>query len=292
MKTVSRKLNVLLFITLIFHQVVADEKTVFECQKVSENVYCLYGEGGNIGILNSDEGLLIVDSQFKSVADSVLKIIKTISRQDIKYLINTHYHADHTGGNEIIGKNAEIIMHPNCKSTKQHLYKQAGMKDISLNNAREWKEGMVIHLGEETVRLLYFGPAHTSGDLIVVFEKSKVIHAGDLFFNGWPPYIDVEDGADTENWIRIIEMLCEKYQDYKFIPGHGEVTDGKRFLDLAKYLKILRAEVAKAIKEGKSREETIGSIKINGYSHLRDPRSNDGLSVKKNIGWVYDEMTK
>jgi len=183
-------------------------------------------------------------------------------------------------------------MHPNCKSTKQRLYKQAGIKDISLAKARVWKKGMVIRLGEETVRLLHFGNAHTSDDLIVAFEESKVIHTGDLFFNGWPPYIDVENGSDTENWIHIIEILCEKYPDYKFIPGHGEVTDVRCYLDFAKYLKILRAEVAKAIKEGKSREEAIEYIKIDEYSHLRDPRSDDGLSIKKNIGWVYDEMTQ
>jgi cyclase len=292
MKAFNRKINFLLFIILIVQQTIANESSTFECQKVAGNVYCLYGVGGNIGILTTDEGLLIVDSQFKSVADSVLKIIKSISTQNIKYLVNIHYHADHTGGNEIIGKNAEIIMHPNCKATKQHLYEQAGMKDIFLDKARVWKEGMVIRLGGETVRLLYFGNAHTSGDLIVVFEESKAIHTGDLFFNGWPPYIDVEDGSNTENWIHIIEILCEKYSDYKFIPGHGKVADVKSFLDFAKYLKILRTKVAKAIESGKSREEAIEGIKINEYSHLRDPMSEDGLSIKKNIGWVYDEMTQ
>jgi cyclase len=292
MKTINRNMCVLFLIILIFQPGITNENSAFKCQKVTGNVYCLYGEGGNIGILATDEGLLIVDSQFKSVADSVLKIIKSISTQNIKYLINTHYHADHTGGNEIIGKNAEIIMHPNCKATKEHLYKQAGMKDIFLDKARVWKKGMVIRLGGETVRLLYFGNAHTSGDLIVVFEESKVIHTGDLFFNGWPPYIDVEDGSNTENWIHTIEILCEEYPDYKFIPGHGEVADVKSFLDFANYLKVLRAEVAKAIDEGKSREEAIEYIKINEYSHLRDPRSEDGLSIKKNIGWVYDEMSK
>jgi glyoxylase-like metal-dependent hydrolase (beta-lactamase superfamily II) len=282
----------LFFIVLIFQQLNANGDSSLECQKVSGNVYCLYGEGGNIGILSTDEGLLIVDSQFKSVADSVLKIVRTISTKEIKYLVNTHYHADHTGGNEIIGKNAEIIMHPDCKSIKQDLYKQAGINDIFLNNVTIWKKGMVIELGEEIVRLLHFGNAHTSGDLIVVFDESKVIHTGDLFFNGWPPYIDVDDSSNTKNWIGTIEMLCEKYPDHKFIPGHGKVADVKSYLDFAKYLKILRAEVAKAIEEGKSREEAIECVKINEYSHLRDPRSDDGLSIKKNIGWVYDEMTK
>jgi len=292
MKTINRKMSVLFFIILIFQQVVANENSSFECQKVSGNVYCLYGKGGNIGILATDEGFLIVDSQFKSVADSVLKIIKTISGQNIKYLVNTHYHADHTDGNKIIGKHAEIIMHLDCISTKQKLNKLAGRKDISLNKVKVWEKGMEIRLGKETVRLLHFGNAHTSGDLVVVFEESKVIHTGDLFFNGWPPYIDVWDGSNTENWIRTIEILCKQYPDYKFIPGHGKVAYAESYLDFANYLKILRVEVSRAIKEGKTRAEAIEYIKINKYSHLRDPRSDDGLSIKKNIGWVYDEMTQ
>jgi len=292
MKSINKFIIVLFYIFLIFHQLNSNENSSFNCQKVSGNVFCLYGVGGNIGILSTDEGFLIVDSKFKSVADSILTIIKTISPNKIRYLVNTHYHADHTGGNEIIGKNAEIIMHPACKSTKQNLYKQAGIEDILLNNATVWKEGMVLQLGDETVRLLHFGNAHTSGDLIVVFEESKAVHTGDLFFNGWPPYIDVDDGANTENWISTIETLCEKYPDFYFIPGHGVVTDAKNFLDFANYLKILRARVSKVIQEGKTRTEATEYIKIEEYSHLRDPRSDDGLSIKKNIGWVYDEMTK
>lgn len=290
MKTMHNKMTVLFFIMVISLNVYTQKKLTFECEKVSGKVYCLYGAGGNIGICATEEGLLIVDSQFKSIADTVMKIIENISPKKIKYLVNTHYHADHTGGNDIIGKNAEIIMHPNCRSTKQDLFKQAGIKNTVLDNATVWKKGMKIQLGEEKISLLHFGNAHTSGDLIVVFETSKVVHPGDLFFHGWPPYIDVENGADTKNWIDTIEILCKRYPDYTFIPGHGRVTHAKNFLDFARYLKILREKVAEAIKLGKTREQAMEQIKIEEYSHLRDPRSEDGLSIKRNIGWVYDEM--
>lgn len=290
MKTMYKKMIALFFIMVIFQNVYTQEKLTFECEKVSGNVYCLYGAGGNIGICATDQGNLIVDSQFMSVADTIMKIIDNISPKKIKYLVNTHYHADHTGGNDIIGKDAEIIMHPDCKSTKKNLFKTAGIRNTALDNATVWKKGMNIKLGGEKINLLHFGNAHTSGDLIVVFETSKVIHPGDLFFHGWPPYIDVENGADTENWINTIEILCKRYPDYKLIPGHGRVTDMKSFSDFARYLKILREKVAQAIKLGKTREQAMEQIKIEEYAHLRDPRSEDGLSIKRNIGWVYDEM--
>lgn len=292
MKVISIKKFFLFYFLLILQVGIAHEVVAFECQKVSGNVYCLYGQGGNIGLLTTDDGLLVVDSQFKSVADSVLRVIRGISTQNIKYLVNTHYHADHTGGNEIIGKNADIIMHLNCKSIKQNLFKLAGIEDSYLKRATVWTEGLVLRLGGETIQILHFGNGHTSGDLVVVFKESKVIHAGDLFFNGWPPYIDVEDSSDTENWIRTIETLCKQHPDYKFIPGHGRVANADSFLDFANYLKLLRVRVAKAVKEGKTREEAMESIKIDEYSHLRDPRPDGGLTIKKNIGWVYDEMTR
>jgi cyclase len=277
------------FCVFVTQYISAQNDSVFDCQRVSGNIYCLYGRGGNIGILATDEGILVVDSQFESTADTVLKIIQKISLQDIKYLINTHYHADHTGGNEKLGEKAEIIMHPNCKLTKKRLLNEAGVKLSFIDRVRNWEKDMAIDLGGETVRLLYFGNAHTSGDLVVVFENSKVIHTGDLFFHGRPPYIDVEDGSDTENWIRIIETLCKQYPDFSFIPGHGEVTDAKHYLKFAQYLKSLRTIVVKSVEAGRSKDQTIESVNLDLFSPFFDLKS-DSDSIIKNVGWVYDEI--
>ena len=151
---------------------------------------------------------------------------------------------------------------------------------------------MTSKLGNETVRLFHSGPAHTSGDLVVVFENSKVVHAGDLFFNERPPYIDVEDGSDTENWVRTIVALCESYPGYTFIPGHGQVADVKSFLNFAEYLKLLRSKVKAAIEDGKTREEAMESIKVDAYTLLKKTESDIDVKIKRNIGWVYDEMTR
>jgi cyclase len=261
-----------------------EEPPAITIEKVAGEVYCLYGQGGNIGILKTDEGLLLVDSQFKEIANEILKKIAALSTKPIKYLVNTHYHGDHTNGNEVIGKGATIIMTPQCKTSL--------MKDQKeyLSKVKLWEKDMVLQMGEEKVRLLHFGSGHTAGDLVVVFEKSKVLHTGDLFFHGMPPYIDVKNGSDTGNWIRTIETLCKKYPDYKIIPGHGKVTNPEQYLKLAGYLKYLRKEVAAAIKAGKTKEQAMETIDLEPYQWLKD--GNRFTSKKGNIGWIYEEMTR
>jgi len=295
-KSMKMKLINIIFLVCIiipFQPAAAGGKVSIDCRRVSDNLYCLYGRGGNIAALSTNEGLLVVDSQFRETADSVLKTLRSLPPGgEIKYLINTHYHGDHTSGNEIIGRGAEIIMHPRCRLTLEEICREKGAESGYLERVKPWEKGMKISFGGETVNLLYFGEGHTSGDLVVVFEKAGVVHPGDLFFNGRPPYIDVSNGADTKNWIRTIETLCESYPEYTFIPGHGRAAGAESFLKLAEYLKILRTEVARAIGEGKSKEQAMESISMAGCSFLRDYDSSSGDLVKRNIGWVYEEMTR
>jgi glyoxylase-like metal-dependent hydrolase (beta-lactamase superfamily II) len=151
---------------------------------------------------------------------------------------------------------------------------------------------MVLKWGGETVRLLYFGPGHTSGDLVVVFEKAKVLHTGDLFFNTMPGYIDVKDGSSTGNWVHTIETLCKTYPGYKIIPGHGKIAAAKDYLAFADYLKYLRKEVAAAVKAGKTRKQTMETIDTDRFKEIKKNELKDFITIKNNIGWVYDEMTR
>lgn len=267
-----------------------EEPPTITIEKVAGEVYCLYGQGGNIGILKTDEGLLVVDSQFKRTAHEALKKIAGLSAKSIKYLVNTHYHGDHTDGNEVIGKGAIIIMTPQCKASLMKNQKKGEAKPQYISRVKLWEKDMVLQMDGETVRLLHFGSGHTAGDLVVAFEKSKVLHTGDLFFHGMPPYIDVKDGSDTGNWVRTIETLCKKYPDYKIIPGHGKVTNPEQYLKFAGYLKYLRKEVAAAIKAGKTKEQAMETINLEPYQWLKD--GNKFTSKKGNIGWIYEEMTR
>lgn len=290
MKKYSLYSFLLLYLIFCSYQLIAQQEEPITVEKVAGEVYCLYGSGGNIGIFVGEDTLLIVDAQYARTADRVMAKIKELSPKKIEYLINTHYHGDHTSGNPIIGKEAQIISHENCKrSLLANKEPEETPESIGAPHTTFDRE-MTISMGDESVRLIHMDPAHTSGDTIVIFDKEKVIHAGDLFFHGMPPYIDVNDGSDTKNWIRTIRTLAEKHPDFQVIPGHGKVTSMKEYVRFADYLSVLRQEVAAAIKAGKTKEETIASIDLSRFSDIQD--SGEFLTKKKNIEWVYDEMTR
>jgi glyoxylase-like metal-dependent hydrolase (beta-lactamase superfamily II) len=268
----------------------AQQEEPITVEKVSDEVYCLYGSGGNIGIYVGENTLLVVDAQYARTADAVMAKIKELSPKKIQHLINTHYHGDHTSGNPIIGKDAKIISHQNCKKTLLANKEPEETPESIGAPSNTFDKEMSIPMGKESVRLVHMGPAHTSGDTIVIFDKAKVIHAGDLFFHGMPPYIDVNDGSDTKNWVRTIRALAEKHPDFQVIPGHGKVTNMKEYLRFADYLDALRKEVAAAIKAGKTKEQAIESIDLSMFSSIED--RGEFLTKKKNIEWVYDEMTR
>jgi glyoxylase-like metal-dependent hydrolase (beta-lactamase superfamily II) len=263
-------------------------------KNVSGDIYCLEGHGGNMGILKTGEGLLIIDSKTGEVTDALLKELITLSNPlKIKYLIHTHYHGDHTGGDEALGKYTEtIIMHPNAQASLSNDLKEKATEKTFMSKIKPWTQGMVIKIGDETIRLLHLNPAHTAGDLVVVFEKARIIHAGDLFFNGLPAYIDVADGSDTGNWVNTIETVCDKYPDYKYIPGHGNIATAKDWLRFAEYLKYLREEVSAAIMAGKTKEQAIKSIKIDQFKQIKANEIDNFMTIQINIGWIYDEMTR
>ncbi len=292
-KTFIQTIFMCVFVCLALPLSAAEEKPTLDLKKVSGDVYCLSGGGGNIGILKTNDGILLVDAQMEKTAKEALKHIATISTKPIKTLINTHYHGDHTRGNEILGKNAVFIMHPNCKKALIDGQKEGEEKRYSyLDKVKTWEKEMILKFDNETVHLLHFGPGHTAGDVVVLFEKAKVVHTGDLFFNGIPPYIDVKDGSDTEKWIKTIETLCKKYHDYTFIPGHGKVTTPKKYLHFAGYLKHLRKEVSAAIKTGKTREQAMETINADHFKEIKANEPKKFMTIKNNIGWVYDEMTR
>jgi len=280
----------LILLSIVSSSALVQPESPITIENVSGNVYCLYSSAANIGVLKCDTYLVLVDSEYARTADRIKEEITKFSPLEIKFLINTHYHNDHTGGNPILGRSADIISHKNCRSSFLASLKPEEIPGIKSTPWITFKKEMCLQLEKEAVWMFHLKPAHTAGDTIVVFTESKVILAGDLFFHGMPPYIDVQDGSDTENWILIIRKMAEKFPDFKEIPGHGQVTDMSNWLKFADYLDYLRAEVSTAIKAGKTREQAMDSIDLSQYSSIQD--SGEFLTKKNNIGWIYDEMTR
>jgi glyoxylase-like metal-dependent hydrolase (beta-lactamase superfamily II) len=266
------------------------QEPTISMEKVSGEVYCFYVNTVNVAVLKGKDGLIVVDSSYPQTAPQLKEEIAKLSPLKAQYLLITHYHGDHTGGNTLIGKEAQIISHDNCKKTMVANLKPRETEAGIGAPQKTFAKDLSLPFEDSQVKLLYFGPAHTSGDTVVVFENDKVLVVGDLFFHGMPPYIDVNNGSDTANWVKLIKTLCEKYPDYKVIPGHGKVTETAAYLEFAGYLEFLRKEVAAAIDAGKSRKEAQESIDFSAFSHIQD--RGQFLTKKENVGWVYDEMTK
>ena len=286
----------ILFIVLIllFFAIPSDsltqQETAIAVEKVSGEIYCLYVNSVNVTVLKGMDGLLVVDASYPQTAVQLKDEIAKLSPSKIQFLLITHYHGDHTGGNAIIGKDAQIISHRNCKETLVANLKQEETEQRIGVPQKTFETDLTVPFEDEKVKMVHFGPAHTSGDAVIVFENAKVLVVGDLFFHGMPPYIDVNNGSDTKNWVAIIETLCKKYPDFKVIPGHGKVTDTTEYLKFAQYLKYLRMEVASAIEAGKTREQAQKSIDFSGFGTIED--QGEFLTKKENVGWVYDEMTQ
>ncbi len=271
-------------------ETISQQDVAISVEKVSGKIFCMDVGGVNVTVMTGKDGILVVDSSYARTANPLLEEITKLSPQKIQYLIITHYHGDHTGGNAILGKDAQIISHDNCKKTMLANLKPEEKEETLGIPQQTFARDLTFPFEDEEVKLVHFGPGHTSGDTVVIFEKAKVLVTGDLFFHGMPPYIDVNNGSDTKNWVDLIEALCKKYPDFKVIPGHGKVADTNAYLQFARYLKYLRKEVAAAIEAGKTREQAQESIDFSSFDYVVD--RGEFLTKKENVGWVYDEMTR
>ncbi len=247
--------------------------------------------GGTIGFYQSNEGYAVIDSQFPDPAKHVIDELKKMKEMPFKFLINTHHHGDHTGGNISFKDIAEhVVGHENCllnykrvAETSKTVEKQL-FQDITFGDS--WKQ----KIGKERIRTYYFGPGHTNGDAIIHFENANIAHMGDLLFNQLPPFIDRSAGANIKNWIQVLQKAQKTFnKDTLFIFGHAgdpeKVTGSKSELaDFQDYLEKLLTFVDGEIKAGKTRDEIIKVKDIPGVSW-----KNSGAD--RSLSAAYDELT-
>ena len=218
---------------------------------VAGNIYMLEGAGGNIGASVGTDGILLVDDQFAPLAEKIRNALKELSDEPLKFLINTHFHGDHTGGNVVFGNEVPIISHTNVRKRLQiESSTKEGLPVVTFDNS------LSIHFNDEEIRVIHFPNSHTDGDSVIFFTGSNVVHLGDLFFSGRFPYVDLNSGGDVKGLIEHIEkLLTELPPDVKLIPGHGPLSD---IDDLKTYHQTLVATtevIRDQIESGKSLEE-------------------------------------
>jgi cyclase len=198
-------------------------------EKVGAEMYVIVGSGGNVAVLPTSEGVILVDDKFAQNAPEILAKVKSVTDKPIRYVLNTHQHGDHTGGNEaLLAANAEIVIQKNARANMV-TGKQPGLPRITFGDEAQ------VFLGGKEVQAHYMGRGHTNGDAVMFFPQQRVLHTGDLFVNGGAPFIDGANGGSIKDWDKTIAKALQ--YDFDFvIPGHGPVA---KKADLAKWVQTL-----------------------------------------------------
>jgi cyclase len=235
--------------------------------KLSATVYMMEGAGGNLGVSAGDDNVFLVDSQYAPLTARIEAAIKAISSKPVQFVFNTHWHGDHTGGNENLGKTGSIIVaHENVRQRLAAdqfiaLFKQAvKASPKAALPVVTFTQSMSFHLNGEQIRVIHVPRAHTDGDSIVHFMGSDVVHMGDTYFNGMYPFIDAATGGSIDGTIaacdQVIAMTTDKT---KIIPGHGPLAGRADLRNYREMLATVSTRVKKAIAEGKSDEDIAKS---------------------------------
>ena len=228
---------------------------------VSGQIYMLEGAGGNIGVSVGPDGILIVDDQFAPLADKIRAALKQLGEGKLKFVLNTHYHGDHTGGNREFGKEAPIIAHANVRkrlSTEQRIMGNAvppspkeALPVVTFDNA------LSVHFNGEEIRSVHFPAGHTDGDSIIFFTSANVIHMGDQFFNGRFPFVDVNSGGSVEGFTKNVgDVIKRAPAGVKIIPGHGALATIDDLKAFHRMLTETTSIIRKQIDAGKTLEQT------------------------------------
>jgi glyoxylase-like metal-dependent hydrolase (beta-lactamase superfamily II) len=239
------------------------DKVEIKTEKLSPNTYVLFGAGGNIGVSVGDDALFLVDDQYAPMTPKILAALKALTDKPVKFVLSTHWHGDHTGGNENMGKQGVVLVaHDNVykrMSSEQFIKLMQSKVPPSPKEALPmvtFSSDVTFHLNGEEIVGTHVAPAHTDGDTIVHFRKSNVIHMGDTFFNGWYPFIDVSSGGNPDGVIAAADKVLAMADDNtRIIPGHGPVgtkADLKAYRDM---LATVTGRIKAMMKAGKKLDE-------------------------------------
>ena len=246
--------------------------------KLTESIYMLEGSGGNIGALIGNDGIIIIDDQFAPLTEKIKAALSKISDKPVKFVLNTHFHGDHAGGNENFGNQGAIIVaHDNARKRlsvdyffEAHNQTQKASPYEALPKVT-FADSVTFHMNGQTVHVFYVKNAHTDGDIIIHFKESNILHCGDVFVRYGFPFIDQGAGGSIDGMINAIERLIAVTNDQsKIIPGHGQLSTKKDLVDYRTMLVTVRNKVADGIKQGKTLQQIADSDPLKGYVVVMD----------------------
>lgn len=259
-----------------------DFETEITVEKITDDLYVLFGVGGNIGVSVGEGGVFIVDDQFPRIMPKIKAAIADLGGSNIDFAVTTHWHFDHAEGNLSLGPEGTwLVAHENSREMmkvdriinlvqfayEQKAYPESAWPDIT------YSDDMSLHLNGEQIDLFHFGPAHTTGDTAVIFRGSNAVHLGDVYNNSGYPFIDADNGGTIDGIIHFCtETLNRIDQDTVVIPGHGPVSDYQELSDYIDMLTVVRDRMVTMIKTGKSLEEIMAAKPTAEYDEkMGDP---------------------
>jgi len=253
---------------------------------VAKNISMLEGSGGNIGVSVGTDGILIVDDQFAPLAEKIEAALHQLNPGKLKFVLNTHHHGDHTGGNVNFGaKDATIIAQSNVR---KRLASDANSKKEALP-VITFDQSASVHFNGEEIKLLHHGPGHTDGDSVIYFTGANVVHMGDQFFNGGFPFVDLKSGGSIEGYIKTVATVLEKIPaDAKVIPGHGKLGTVEDLKTFHAMLVETTGLVKKDIAAGKS----LADLKAAGLPEKFKDYGNGFIKTELWIETIYNSAQK
>jgi glyoxylase-like metal-dependent hydrolase (beta-lactamase superfamily II) len=246
---------------------VAQEDVEIRRVDVAPGVHMLLGRGGNIGVSSGADGVVLVDDQFAPLSAKIRAAVATLGSGDVRFVLNTHWHGDHTGGNENFGRaGALIVAHDGVRarmSVEQVLALRDRVVPASPPEALPvvtFAESVTLHLNGDAIEAIHAPAAHTDGDTFIMFRGANVIHAGDIYFNGNFPFIDLSSGGSLTGLIAAVDAILERADDRtRIIPGHGPLSNRSELAAYRGMLLSVRDRVAQALAEGRSADESVAS---------------------------------
>jgi glyoxylase-like metal-dependent hydrolase (beta-lactamase superfamily II) len=255
----------------------AEEKAPdISTKKLADNFYLLFGPGGNVGVSTGEDGVYVIDDKFSRFADQIIYRIREVTGEPIRYVLNTHYHGDHTGGNvEMKETGATIMAHDNVRKRMGMTFENktwgrtVEAVDEALWPTLTFSDTATLHFNGQTVKAIHIPNAHTDGDSIVHFAPANIIHMGDNYFNGMFPYVDVDGGGTLQGMIRAQETAIALADDEtQIIPGHGPMATKADLENSRDILKDILMRVKTAKDRGLSMDETVKAVTLDDYKSL------------------------
>ena len=257
-------------------------------EKLAENLYVLFGVGGNIVVSIGEDGVFLVDDQFPQVMPKIKEAIREIGGGDIDFAVNTHWHFDHAEGNLTLGPEGTwLVAHQNSREMmkqdnvinlvmvayEQKAYPESAWPDVT------FKDEMQFHLNGQQIDLFHFGPAHTTGDTAVVFRGGNVVHMGDVFNTSGYPFIDSGNGGELDGVIKFCQEILKQIDSNSIvIPGHGPVSNYQGMQEYVEMLITVRDRIKELIDQGKTLEEVIAA---NPTAEFDKSRGNNKMFIDR-----------